>query len=274
MTYTAWLGDCNASCAARAGGKGANLAELARAGFPVPRGYVVLVDAYLAAMIDGRIRAEIIDAVNMIEPSGAPLGRAAQRLQRMVRRAGVPEDVRLEIVDAYRALGPEVRVALRSSAVGEDPSGADFAAVNRTLTNVVGEHEVVAMLVECWASLYSADAIAYRRDLGIVGEPRMAVVVQQMIDAQRTGLMFTSDPMANDRETTVIEAASALSDDHVAALTQLGREFEQYFHEPHAVEWAISNEEVFVLRSHQIIDLRPVHVVRPQRCQPFASLGA
>jgi pyruvate, water dikinase len=267
MTYTARLEDLNMSCAARAGGKGANLGELASAGFPVPRGYVVLSDAYLAAMIDGRIRAEIIDTVNMIEPSGAPLARVAERLKCMVRKAGVPEDVRLEIVDAYRALGPEARVALRSSVVGEDPSGREFAAVNRTLTNVVGEHEVVAMLVECWASLYAGDAIVYRRDLDIVGEPRIAVVVQLMVDAQRTGTMFTSDPMANDHEMIVVEAGyghgvgtSVLREEQVVALAQLGREIEDHYHEPQAVEWAIANDEVFVLQSQPITALRPVCV--------------
>jgi pyruvate,water dikinase len=186
MTYTVRLEDLTATSAASAGGKAANLAELTRAGVPVPRGFVVLADAYLAAMIDGRVRAEAIDMVNMIEPTGAPLERTARRIQRMIRSAGVPEDVRLEIVDAYRALGPGTRVALRSSMVGEDPSGTSFAAVNHTLTNVVGEREVVAMVVECWASLYAADAIAYRRELDISGEPRMAVVVQQMVEALTT----------------------------------------------------------------------------------------
>jgi pyruvate,water dikinase len=216
MTYTAWLEDLNASSAARAGGKGANLGELTRAGFAVPRGFVIVADAYLAATIEGRIRAELVDAANMVEASGAPLERAAERLQRMVREAGVPEDVRVEILDAYRKLGPRARVALRSSAVGEDASGASFAGVNRTLTNVVGEREVVESVVECWASLYGARAIAYRRDRDITGEPRMAIVVQLMVDAERSGVMFTADPMTNDRDVLVIEAACGLGEVVVA----------------------------------------------------------
>jgi pyruvate,water dikinase len=134
----------------------------------------------------------------------------------MVRNAGVPADVRAEIIDSYRALGPGARVALRSSAVGDDPSGESFADVNQTLTNVVGERALAELVVECWASLYSARAIAYRRDRDIIAEPRMAVVVQRMVDAQRSGVMFTVDPMADDRDVMVIEASCGFGEVLVA----------------------------------------------------------
>jgi pyruvate,water dikinase len=104
--------------------------------------------------------------------------------------------------------------------VGEDPSGASFAGVSQALTNVVGEREVIELVVECWASLYSARAIAYRRDHHIVGEPRMAVVVQRMVDAQRSGVMCTADSFAGDRDVIVIEAACGLGDVMVAGAVE------------------------------------------------------
>jgi pyruvate,water dikinase len=210
MTYIEWFGDLSASDSGRAGGKGANLGELTRAGFAVPAGFVVLAAAYRTAMEEGGVRADLVTTAAAVDDRDLDAG--ALRLQELVRKAEVPAPVRDEIVAAYRRLGDDVRVAVRSSAIGEDTAGTSFAGMNRTFTNVRGADAVVGAVRDCWVSLYGARAVAYRRTRGVTGEPAMAVVVQQMVDSQRSGVMFTADPGTDDRGVVVIEAARGLGE--------------------------------------------------------------
>ena len=120
-------------------------------------------------------------------------------------------------LDAYRTLGtgaqgPCVRVAVRSSATAEDTASSSFAGMNRTFTNVSGEDAVVARVVDCWASLFGERVLAYRSVQGVVDEPAIAVVVQQMVDSDRSGVMFSADPATGDRSLVVIEAAWGLGE--------------------------------------------------------------
>jgi pyruvate, water dikinase len=204
-----------------AGGKGANLGELTRAGLPVPPGYVVLAPAFLAAMEDqglrDRLRAEAA-AVDTTDLDG--LAGAAETLQRRVLQAGAPDWLSSQVADAYAALGADVPVAVRSSAIGEDSGGTSFAGMNRTLTGVVGADAVVKAMVACWASLYGARVLAYRAGHGVAEEPAIAVVVQQMVASARSGVMFTADPATGDLETLVVEGALGLGEVVVGGLVE------------------------------------------------------
>ncbi|GDY33799.1 phosphoenolpyruvate synthase [Gandjariella thermophila] len=201
--------------AAVAGGKGANLGELTRAGLPVPPGFVVGAQAYLTSMARGGVRdellAELEKALTAVS-DGARLESACRRLRELVRRAGVAPEVRPEVLAAYHDLGSALPVAVRSSATSEDTAGTSFAGMNVTFTNVAGEDAVLARLLECWASLFTPRVVAYRASRGVHEEPAIAVVVQRMVDAQRSGVMFTAEPATGDRQRLVVEAAFGLGE--------------------------------------------------------------
>lgn len=199
------------------GGKGANLGELVRAGFPVPPGFVVTAGAYLEAMDAAGVREKLVDivaAVDTTDPSA--LASASSALQALISDASIPEVLAKEVIDAYHRLGEgedkDVAVAVRSSATSEDAGDTSFAGMNETFTNVVGEQELLARLKDCWASVYGRRVIAYRASQNVVAEPAIAVVIQQMVDVERSGVMFSADPATGDREVVMIEAAFGLGE--------------------------------------------------------------
>ncbi|HBQ13790.1 MAG TPA: phosphoenolpyruvate synthase, partial [Myxococcales bacterium] len=197
----------------RVGGKGANLGELLAAGLPVPPGFVVSADAYLAAMDAAGVRADLTQMARALDADDPEaLEVVTDQLRDMVSRAGVPETLRAQIADAYAALGDDVSVAVRSSATMEDSGGASFAGMNETFTNVVGLSAVVDAVLRCWTSVWGARVVAYRASQGIDEEPAIAVVVQRMVNADRAGVMFTADPSTGRRDRVIVEAALGLGE--------------------------------------------------------------
>jgi pyruvate,water dikinase len=198
---------------ALAGGKGANLGELSRAGLPVPRAFVLGANAYLTSMEAGGARAKLLETVRACSVDDASsLARASGELRELVKRAGLHEAVRRQLGEAYRQLGPNARVAVRSSATMEDTAGFSFAGMNETFTNVQGEHELDVAVIQCWQSLWGSRVIAYRAAQHIDAEPAIAVVVQQMVDSETAGVLFTVDPASGRRDRMVIEAAFGLGE--------------------------------------------------------------
>ena len=215
----AWFDQLGQADAAIAGGKGANLGELSKAGLPVPAGFVITAAGYLAAMDEGGVRDELralfSDATAHTDDPGA-LAEAGDRLRTLVRKAGVPGRLRDEIVAAYHHLGGDVAVAVRSSATAEDTAGTSFAGMHETFANVVGDVALIERVVDCWVSLYGDRVIAYRSSQGLVDEPAIAVVVQRLVAAERSGVLFTVDPSSGDRTRMVIEGAFGLGEVVVA----------------------------------------------------------
>lgn len=213
--FVAWFEQLGRADIAVAGGKGANLGELTRAGLPVPRGFVVTAQAFLGAMEHGgvreELRSEFADACRRVDDRAA-LADASVRLSALVRKARVPANMRDAVVDAYRALGPDAAVAVRSSATAEDTAGTSFAGMHETFANVVGAEAVLARLVDCWASLYGERVIAYRASRGLTEEPAIAVVVQALVRSDRAGVLFTADPSTGERGRIVIEGAFGLGE--------------------------------------------------------------
>jgi pyruvate,water dikinase len=193
---------------ATAGGKGANLGELVRAGFPVPDGAVVTTDAY-AAVVEHAGLAQAVAAA--VDDNGATL-RAA------FAAAEIPADLRAAILDAYALLG-DGPVAVRSSATAEDLPGAAFAGQQDTYLNVVGPEALLDAVRRCWGSLWTERAIAYRarRDVDPAGV-RIAVVVQRMVPAAFAGVLFTANPVSGDRAEVVVDASSGLGEAVVSGL--------------------------------------------------------
>lgn len=196
MQPVVWFSDLRKGDVEVAGGKGANLGELTAGGFPVPEGFVVTADAYLTSMDAAGIRAALKDG---------QLG--ASQMQRMVRAAAIPADIQAAIEEAYRRLGDDVLVAVRSSATSEDLEGVSFAGMNQTFTNVSGVPQLLERLHDCWASVFGERVLAYRAVQSIVAEPAIAVIVQRMITPAASGVMFSADPSTNDRTRIVIESA-------------------------------------------------------------------
>ncbi|TWF78860.1 pyruvate,water dikinase [Pseudonocardia hierapolitana] len=193
---------------AAAGGKGANLGELVRAGFPVPDGVVITTDAYAAVVEHAGLAAAVAAAA---EDDGAAL-RAA------FAAAEIPDDLRGAILGAYALLG-NGPVAVRSSATAEDLPGAAFAGQQDTYLNIVGADALLDAVRRCWGSLWTERAIAYRarRDVDPAGV-RIAVVVQRMVPAAFAGVLFTANPVSGDRTEVVVDASSGLGEAVVSGL--------------------------------------------------------
>ncbi|KWX56547.1 phosphoenolpyruvate synthase [Mycobacterium sp. NAZ190054] len=201
--------------AEEAGGKGANMGELVAAKLPVPPGFVLLRDCYRDSMRAGGVDTELAalhrEALDDVADT-ARLAELCEHMQGLVRKAGIDDAVASLMLTAYRGLGPDAVVAVRSSATGEDGADASFAGMNATLTNVTGEDGLVAAVTRCWMSLFSPRVITYRASRGFLGEPAMAVVVQKMVDSDKSGVAFTADPSTGARDRVVIEAAFGLGE--------------------------------------------------------------
>lgn len=214
-----WIDELTLDDAGSVGGKAANLGELTRAKFPVPSGFVVTADAYLDAMGAAGVRSHLQGCVLDTGPlEYDSLLDASNEARRTIRAAGLPEPLRHQIVDAVRKLAVDadrntpISLVVRSSAVGEDSEDTSFAGMNDTFTNLTTVDEILEAIVGCWASLYGQRVLAYRGFRGIAGEPAIAVIVQRMVAANRSGVMFTVDPSSTDASLLTIEAALGLGE--------------------------------------------------------------
>jgi rifampicin phosphotransferase len=214
VAYTAWFNEVGKEDIALVGGKGANLGELSRAGLPVPPGFVVTTEAYDAFVEAGGLRDEILGLAsqpNVDDPAAFEV--AAEKIHALFALAATPDDVAAEVRAAYDRLANTEAVAVRSSATAEDLPGASFAGQQETYLNVRGERALMEALEACWASLWTARAMAYRARQSI--EPAsvsLAVVVQRMVEAEAAGIMFTADPAGGGRDRIVINAAWGLGE--------------------------------------------------------------
>jgi rifampicin phosphotransferase len=214
VTYTVWFDEVRKEDIARAGGKGANLGELSRAGLPVPPGFVVITGAYDAFVEAGGLREEIIDLASRAQDPAA-FEAAAEKIRALFARTGIPDDVASGIQAAYATLGgdDDTPVGVRSSATAEDLPGASFAGQQETYLNVRGAKALLEAVKACWTSLWTARAMSYRENQGIdPASVSLAVVVQRMVEADAAGILFTADPVSGRRDRTVISAAWGLGE--------------------------------------------------------------
>ena len=214
-TYVRNISTLRISDAEEAGGKGANMGEMVAAELPVPPGFVLLRDCYRDSMCAGGVDAELSalhrEALDTVADT-AHLKELCKRLQGLVHKASVTDAVRDTVLAAYRALGSDAVVAVRSSATGEDGKDASFAGMNATITNVSGEEGLVDAVLRCWMSLFSPRVITYRASRDFTADPAMAVVVQKMINSEKAGVAFTADPSTGAQDRVVIEGALGLGE--------------------------------------------------------------
>ncbi|MBK6508903.1 MAG: phosphoenolpyruvate synthase [Haliea sp.] len=220
-SYIAWFEELSRDSIENAGGKGANLGEMTRAGLPVPPGFVVTTDAFLSTLDACGVRSELARLF-----AGSPgndstaLAEASAGMRALIEGVKVPQDVCDAIAKAYVKLGAGA-VAVRSSATSEDTGSTSFAGMHETFTNVNGVDALVQRVVACWASAYGQRVISYRKSQAMTEEPTLAVVVQTMLDSQRSGVIFTADPATNDADIIVIEGAFGLGEVVVAGQVEV-----------------------------------------------------
>ena len=210
MRYVEDIANLGMADAEEAGGKGANMGEMVAAELPVPPGFVVLRDSYLASMRGAGVYDDLNVAHREALLAAGDPGRFDEmcaKMKALVLQAGMAADVRDRILEAYRAMGADSFVAVRSSATGEDGADASFAGMNETFTNVRGEQDLIEKVGQCWASLFGPRVVAYRASRGFTADPAMAVVVQLMIASERSGVAFTADPTTDATDRVVVEGA-------------------------------------------------------------------
>ncbi len=208
----------------QAGGKGANLGEMIRAGLPVPGGFVILVEAYhkfvqangLEKAIEGlffEARAEnyIREAPVTPDPRET-LKEKISFLQDKFSAGQIPPDIKKEIDQIY-AYFEEPQVAVRSSATAEDLPGASFAGQYSTYLNIAGKEELYEAIKKCWASLWNERAVSYRAKQNI-DDPDLAhgVVVQRQINSEKSGILFTANPVSGRRDQVSINCSWGLGE--------------------------------------------------------------
>jgi pyruvate,water dikinase len=177
------------------GGKGANLGELTAAGLPVPPGFVVTSEAYLQAVSESGARGRLtglLGALNVDDPIA--LAETHKAARQLIISTPILAGITEAIENAYRRLGDDVAVAVRSSGTTEDAGDSSFAVMNASFTNVIGFSDVLARISDCWASLYGERVLAYRAEQHLSEEPAIAVIIQKMIFSEVSGVMFTADP--------------------------------------------------------------------------------
>ncbi len=202
-----------------AGGKGANLGELTRSGFDVPPGFIVTSAAYDLVFGAHHFRDELSRALASLDiTSLGSVADSSQTIRGLFEQTAVPEELSEKILSAYRQLTNRA-VAVRSSATAEDLPGATFAGQQETILNVLQEPELLRAIRTCWASLWSERAILYRAHQSIDQlSVKLAVVVQEMIDADTAGVLFTADPVTGSRDELIIDANPGLGEAIVGGL--------------------------------------------------------
>lgn len=212
MKYIRTFSQIDKDDLAFAGGKGANLGEMVKTKLPVPPGFIIGTPAYFDFLQIAGLKKYILDCLKTESNDPEKLLRVSKEIMAKFESIAIPGEIRQEIISAYRKIGNK-KVAVRSSATAEDLPQASFAGQQSTFLNVKGRKELLAKVRSCWASLFTPRAIFYRNqnnfDHTKVG---LAVIVQEMVASEVSGVMFTVDPVTEDKRHVVIEAAFGLGE--------------------------------------------------------------
>jgi pyruvate,water dikinase len=203
------------------GGKGMSLAKMIQAGFPVPDGLHITTEAYRQFVAANNLQPKILAALKDVDISlPATLETASETIRGLFAQGKVPPEIAEAIRGSYEAMGrPEKSVAVRSSATAEDLPEASFAGQHETFLNISGINSVLNAVKKCWASLWTARAISYRIKNNIdQNTVALAVFVQEMVDAEVSGILFTANPINGHRDEVVINAAWGIGEAIVGGL--------------------------------------------------------
>ena len=196
-----------------AGGKGANLCKLVTSGFPVPPGFIITTNAYRAFVSENNLEDKISNILGQADPiSPQSLESTSNSIRAFFSQFLFSPLLGDEIRSTYQQIGASP-VAVRSSATAEDLPDLSFAGQQDTYLNVIGSDELLDAVRNCWGSLWTARAIGYRFHHHIDQKNlSLAVVVQQMVNSEISGVAFTANPLNGIRKQTVINATLGLGE--------------------------------------------------------------
>lgn len=202
------------------GGKGANLGEMARAGFPVPKGFCISTYAYRDFIAGSSQMDSLLEQLDKVSYDDLEQIRVlSQSIRKHMESLDMPDGIKISILDAWDGAGRHKAYAVRSSATAEDLPGASFAGQQETYLNVKGEEKLLEAVKRCWSSLFTDRAISYRAKNGFSHRSvYLSVVVQQMVFPEASGIMFTSDPITGRRKTISIDAGFGLGEALVSGI--------------------------------------------------------
>ena len=228
IKFIAWLKDLSKESISVAGGKGANLAEMFNAGFPIPPAFIVTAQCYRYFIEKTGIKEKIFSLLKDLNVEDTDkLQAVAKQIQQLIESTPVPDEIKEAVKEAYETVcipkrtkeaqhlikPPECFVAVRSSATAEDLPKASFAGQQATFLNISGPDAVINAVRKCWASLFTARAIYYRIKNKFPHEKVLiAVVVQRMVQSDKSGVAFSINPATNNPNEIVIEAAFGLGE--------------------------------------------------------------
>jgi pyruvate,water dikinase len=288
------------------GGKGAHLGELSRIeGVRVPPGFCVTTHAFERMMAEAPSIDERLDRLSRLQEDDREAIRTlSAEIRGIIEATPIPDDVAAAITGP---LAGQAAYAVRSSATAEDSPTASYAGQHDTYLNVVGPAAILRHVSRCWASLFTERAVTYRvRNRVDQRNVRLAVVVQQMVDPQAAGILFTADPVTGNRKVASVEASfglgealvsglvtpdvykvrdgevtsktvaaqqPALTDERAVRLVQLGRTIEAHFGRPQDIEWCLVDGEFQVVQSRPITTLFPIPDAGDQENHVYVSVG-
>ncbi len=214
MPNVLWLEEIKKEDIISVGGKGASLGEMTSLGLPVPKAFVVTAQAFRRFLVETGIEDTLFRKLERldVDDNGA-LESVSREVQDIVLSVEIPDQIREAIIDAYARMGENGEVvAVRSSATAEDLPEASFAGQQETFLNVLGDDDLLDAVQRCWASLYGARAIYYRAKQGFDDRGvNIAVVVQELIRSEKSGVMFTSHPVTGE-PLTIVEGSWGLGE--------------------------------------------------------------
>ena len=195
-----------------AGGKGASLGEMTKAGIPVPPGFVLLSSAFEKFLESADLNVEIDSILHAVDHKEMhTVENASAKIKDLILKAEMPKDIKEEIKKEFKNLNSQF-VAVRSSATAEDSSSAAWAGQLDSFLNTT-EKTLLENVQKCWASLFTPRAIFYRFEKGLHNSKiSVAVVVQKMIDSESSGIAFSVHPVTEDRNQLIIEAGYGLGE--------------------------------------------------------------
>src|SRR3989344_2497794 len=226
-SFIKWFSELSNKDVPIAGGKGASLAEMYNLKIPVPPGFVVTAQGYDYFLEKSGIKEKIKEKLSDLDVNDtAKLNIASKKIREIIETSEIPKEMQLEIVEAYEILGVkrnekgdaldvlessgEPFVAVRSSATTEDLADASFAGQQESFLNVRGKKDLLEKVKKCMSSLFTPRAVYYRTKKGFAHDKSLlAVVVQKMVDSEKSGVMFSKNP-TKDEDTIVIEAVFGL----------------------------------------------------------------
>lgn len=212
--YVLWFHEIDKDDVEKVGGKGANLGEMTQAGFPVPGGFVVTASAYKHMIEENNLEDKIkatLKGLDVEDPDA--LNRASRQVQKLIEGSPFPKDIEEQVYTAYDKLGRDPWVAVRSSATAEDLPQASFAGQQETYLNVRGDASLLVHIRKAWASLFEPRAIYYRVQQKFDHfKVALAVPVQKMVQSDVSGIMFTINPVTNDKSKIIVEAIWGLGE--------------------------------------------------------------